>query len=176
MLVARIRDGDQAATAIIVERYAPLVERVAHGRLREPEDARDAAQEALARIVLGAATYRGEAAFAIWVQRVAVNACEDHARRILRRARTEVPAGAAVEAASDSGACARAMEASSDAPRLRATLATLSERQRRAIVLKDVLALRYEDVAEQMQLPVGTVKCHAHRGRKLLAARLRRPA
>jgi DNA-directed RNA polymerase specialized sigma24 family protein len=52
----------------------------------------------------------------------------------------------------------------------------LSHDQRRALVLKAVMDMRDEDVAEAMSLPVGTVKCHAHRGRKLIAARLRRSA
>jgi len=49
-------------------------------------------------------------------------------------------------------------------------MADLSEDQRRVMVMKDVLSLSYEEIAEAMEMPVGTVKCHAHRGR----ARMRR--
>jgi RNA polymerase sigma-70 factor (ECF subfamily) len=48
---------------------------------------------------------------------------------------------------------------------LRACMANLSEVQRRVLVMKDVLSLSYEQIAEAMDMPVGTVKCHAHRGR-----------
>ena len=49
-------------------------------------------------------------------------------------------------------------------------MADLSEEQRQVMVMKDVLSLSYEDIAEVLGMPVGTVKCHAHRGR----ARMRR--
>ena len=49
-------------------------------------------------------------------------------------------------------------------------MADLSEDQRRVMVMKDVLSLSYEEIAEALGMPVGTVKCHAHRGR----ARMRR--
>jgi RNA polymerase sigma-70 factor (ECF subfamily) len=180
VLVARVRDGDGASLDVLVARHEPLVVRLAAARLRDPEDAEDAKQEALARLVAGVRSYRGEAAFTTWLHRLVLNACEDHARRLARRRRSEVPDTPAVDADGAAGPGAAAVDeagvSAASLPALRASLATLSVGQRNAIVLKDVLELRYEDVADVMALPVGTVKCHAHRGRKLLAERLGRTA
>ncbi len=175
VLVARARGGDRQARDTLVERHAGAVERIAHARLNDPEEARDAAQEALGRVVEGLGSYRGEASFATWVHRVATNACTDHARRLARVRRSEIVDGAA--AAAGLAHASRPDPDPTDVDgALRDSLDLLSSNQRSALVLKAVMDMRDEDVAEAMSLPVGTVKCHAHRGRKLIAARLRRTA
>ncbi len=173
VLIARSRQGDAAALDALVARHLPLIERLARRRFRDPEDARDATQEALARFVKHLSTFRGESQFSTWLHRLVFNACVDHGRQVDRRRRAEVPDidGAGADAGAEDDGFGRA-----DRPELLVHLAALSLAQRRAIVLKDVLALRYEDVARVMDLPVGTVKCHAHRGRKRLAPHFRRPA
>ena len=175
VLVARARGGDRQARDVLVERHAGRVERIAHARLSDPEEARDAAQEALGRVVEQLGTFRGEASFTTWLHRVAANACTDHARRLARVRRSEIVDGAAA-AAGLAHACEPDPEPGGVDGALRDSLDLLSQDQRRALVLKAVMDMRDEDVAEAMSLPVGTVKCHAHRGRKLLAARLRRTA
>lgn len=175
VLAARARDGDTTARDVLVERHAGRVERIAHARLRDPEEARDAAQEALGRVVERLGSFRGDASFTTWVHRVAANACTDHARRVARVRRSEIV---------DSSAAAARLARTAQPVRepvgvdgdLRASLDLLSDDQRRALVLKAVMDMRDEDVAEALSLPVGTVKCHAHRGRKLIAARLGRSA
>jgi RNA polymerase sigma-70 factor (ECF subfamily) len=175
VLAARARGGDREARDVLVERHAGRVERIARARLSDPEEARDAAQEALGRVVEGLGSFRGEAAFATWVHRVAANACTDHARRLARVRRSEVVDGPAAAAglahAAEPDVEPRGVDAA-----LRDSLDLLTQPQRSALVLKAVMDMRDEDVANAMSLPVGTVKCHAHRGRKLLAARLRRTA
>ena len=164
------------ARDVLVERHAGGVERIAQARLSDPEEARDAAQEALGRIVEQLGTrIRGEASFATWLHRVATNACTDHARRLARVRRSEIVDGAAA-AAGLADACEPDPEPTGVDAALRDSLELLSQDQRSALVLKAVMDMRDEDVAEAMSLPVGTVKCHAHRGRKLIAARLRRTA
>ena len=172
VLAARARGGDRLSRDVLVERHAGLVERIAHARLSDPEEARDAAQEALGRVVAQLSSFRGEASFTTWLHRVATNACTDHARRVARVRRSEIVDGAAA-AAGLAGACEPDLEPGGVNATLRASLELLSQDQRSALVLKAVMDMRDEDVAEAMSLPVGTVKCHAHRGRKLLAARLR---
>jgi RNA polymerase sigma-70 factor (ECF subfamily) len=175
VLVARARAGDRLSRDVLVERHAGRVERIARARLSDPEEARDAAQEALGRVVEQLGSFRGEASFTTWLHRVAANACTDHARRLARVRRSEIVDGAAA-AAGLAGACGPVVEPGGFDATLRASLDLLSRNQRSALVLKAVMDMRDEDVAEAMSLPVGTVKCHAHRGRKLLAARLRQSA
>jgi RNA polymerase sigma-70 factor, ECF subfamily len=173
VLVARARDGDGAALDVLVARHEPAVSRLARRLVRDPEDARDAAQEALARLVTQLESFRGASSFATWAHRVAVNACLDHGRRVSRLRASEVIDGAAHE----HGSAPPPDEAKAAlSPALEESLAGLSDGQRGAVVLKDALSLPYDEVADLLALPIGTVKSHAHRGRRRLARSLRRTA
>src|SRR5882672_3595215 len=85
ILVKRAKDGDARALAALCERHAPRVEKLAHHLLRDPEDARDAAQESLAKLCDRVRQFRGESQFTTWLHRLVVNTCRDVAER--RRAR-----------------------------------------------------------------------------------------
>jgi RNA polymerase sigma-70 factor, ECF subfamily len=169
ILVRRAKDGDQRALAALCERHAPRVERLALHLLRDEEDARDAAQDSLAKVVSRIGQFRGEAAFGTWLHRLVVNTCKDVAQAKLAR-RTE-PLEADERVARD-GDPVGALAASETRRELGRCLAELPPAQARVIALKDVLDLRFEDVSALTGLPVGTAKCYAHRGRNGLRARL----
>jgi RNA polymerase sigma-70 factor (ECF subfamily) len=167
VLAVRAKDGDRLALEALVERHAPRVRRLTAYLLDDPQDAEDAAQEALAKVLTRIDQFRGEARFATWLHSLVTNTCRDLGER--QRRRRHQPLEAAPEQAAAGGphdlACQREQ---------RATLARgmdgLSDDQRHVMVMKDVLALSYEEIADALGMPVGTVKCHAHRGR----ARMRR--
>src|ERR671937_1032933 len=77
ILVKRAKDGDARALEVLCERHAPRVERLAAHLLRDPEDARDAAQEALAKLCVRVRQFRGDAQFSTWLHRLVVNTCRD---------------------------------------------------------------------------------------------------
>src|SRR3989442_14609046 len=81
ILVTRAKDGDREALAALCERHAPRVERLAAHLLSDPEDARDAAQEALAKLCVRIRQFRGESQFATWLHRLTINACRDVGNR-----------------------------------------------------------------------------------------------
>src|SRR5256712_1439174 len=81
ILVTRAKDGDREALAALCERHAPRVERLAAHLLSDPEDARDAAQEALAKLCVRIRQFRGEAQFTTWLHRLVVNTCRDISAR-----------------------------------------------------------------------------------------------
>src|SRR5690349_24630900 len=81
ILVKRAKDGDAKALAALVERHAPRAEKLAAHVLADPEDARDAAQEALAKLCVRLRQFRGDAAFTTWLHRLVVNTCRDVAER-----------------------------------------------------------------------------------------------
>src|SRR2546423_14423462 len=85
ILVKRAKDGDRKALETLCERHAPRVEKLAHHLLRDPEDARDAAQESLAKLCVRIRQFRGESQFTTWLHRLVVNTCRDVAER--KRAR-----------------------------------------------------------------------------------------
>jgi RNA polymerase sigma-70 factor (ECF subfamily) len=167
VLAVRAKDGDQTALRTLVERHATGVRRLAGYLLSDPQDAEDAAQEALAKLCTRIGQFRGEARFQTWLHSLVANTCRDLGER--QRRRRHQPLETAAEPAT--GEALQDMAEWRDERRhLAACMAILSEDQRRVIVMKDVLQLSYEEIAREMGMPVGTVKCHAHRGR----ARMRR--
>src|ERR1700750_2672639 len=89
ILVKRAKDGDTRALETLCERHAPRVGKLALHLLRDPEDARDASQDALAKLCTRIGQFRGEAQFTPWLHRLTVNACRDVANR--QRARVCEP-------------------------------------------------------------------------------------
>ena len=175
VLASRAKDGDPGAVDVLVNRHESRVRRLAQSLIADPDDAQDAAQEALARLVDRIGSYRGDAAFSTWLHRLTVNVCTDVGRRLSRRRRSEHPEQDDGVFEGEEGGHRSVHDlalARSLAPALRRALAALPDRQRTVVVLKDVLSYSYEEIAERLELPVGTVKSHAHRGRRLLAERL----
>jgi len=162
ILVKRAKDGDAKALAVLCERHAPRVDRLARHVLADPEDARDASQEALAKLCVKLGQFRGEAAFSTWLHRLTLNACRDVAlRRASRRHdHLEEDVRAATGPTPDQEA-----ELSDLRADLRDGLATLPEAQARVLVLKDALGFSFEEISAASGMPVGTAKCYAHRAR-----------
>lgn len=169
ILVKRAKDGDRRALAALCERHAPRVERVAAHVLRDPEDARDAAQDALAKLCVKLPQFRGESSFTTWLHRLTVNACRDVAQRQLAR-RCE-PLEEDRRPAQD-GDPAREAEKAELRTQLSACLAQISPAQAKVVVLKDAFDFSFEEIAGAEGMPVGTAKCYAHRARGGLRERL----
>ena len=169
ILVKRAKDGDPRALAALCERHAPRVEKLAQHLLRDPEDARDAAQESLAKLCVRIKQFRGESQFSTWLHRLVVNTCRDVANR--QRARACEPLRDDIRAATD-GDPARAADLSELRGELGAGLAELAPAQARVVAMKDALDFSFEEIAAATGMPVGTAKCYAHRGRNRLRDKL----
>jgi RNA polymerase sigma-70 factor, ECF subfamily len=169
ILVRRAKDGDPKALAALCERHAPAVERIARHFLHDPEDARDAAQEALAKLCVRIKQFRGESRFSTWLHRLVVNTCRDVAER--RRSRPWEPLDDELRAAPDADP-ARAAGLSELRAELCSSLAGIAPDQARVVVLKDALGFSFDEISAASGMPVGTAKCYAHRGRARLRARL----
>ena len=165
----RAKDGDARALETLCERHAPRVEKLAGHLLRDPEDARDAAQESLAKLCARIRQFRGESQFATWLHRLVANTCKDVAQR--QRARATEPLVDDRRVARD-GDPTRAAAMSELRAELCRSLADLSAEQAKVVVLKDVVGLSFEEISAASGMPVGTAKCYAHRGRNGLRARL----
>ena len=169
ILVRRAKDGDKRALAALCERHAPRVEKLAAHLLRDPEDARDAAQESLAKLVVRIPQFRGEAAFSTWLHRLVVNTCKDVAQaRVARRAE---PLVEDTRVARD-GDPVTALTAAETRRELGRCLAELPSAQATVVALKDAFDLGFAEISSATGLPVGTAKCYAHRGRNGLRERL----
>ena len=169
ILVTRAKAGDGLALETLCARHAPRVERLARHLLRDPEDARDAAQEALAKVCVRLPQFRGDAQFSTWLHRLVVNTCRDAAER--RSSRMHEPLEDDVHAGSAADPV-RAAGMSELRRELCDSLAEISPREAQVIVLKDAMGYSFEEIAEAAGMPVGTAKCHAHRGRARLREKL----
>lgn len=167
-LVAAYVAGDGAAFDRLVERYQRRVFGICFHYFADGADAEDAMQDAFVALLRRAGTFRGGAAFSTWMYRVAVNACNDLARKRARRPRI---AATDVATLGEELAVTDDVDEGLDAD-LAAALAGLDAATRTAIVLHDVHGLPYADVAARLDLPVGTVKSRIHRGHARLAEAL----
>ena len=169
ILVTRAKDGDAAALEALCTRHAPRVERLARHLLRDQEDARDAAQESLAKLCVRLRQFRGDSQFSTWLHRLVVNTCHDAADRKRSRVHEPLPEELGADVEHDPGRGIRMSELRRE---LCDSLANISPEQAQVIVLKDGYDFTFEEIAAAAGMPVGTAKCHAHRGRNRLRERL----
>ena len=167
ILVQRAKDGDTRALDALLTRHRPAVERLARRILRDAEDADDATQEALAKVCVRLKQFRGGAQFSTWLHRLTVNTCLDAVEH--RKARVHEPLGDGLASADDPAGAARNSELRRE---LCSALAGVSPQQAQVVLLKDALGYSFEEIAAAAGMPVGTAKCHAHRGRARLSERL----
>jgi len=171
ILVRRAKDGDKQALATLCERHAPRVERIAQHVLRDPEDARDAAQESLVKLVQRVGQFQGQSQFTTWLHRLVVNTCKDVAQARWAGERRTEPLLDDSRVAAD-GDPARALVASETRLELGRCLAELPAAQAQVVVLQDGYDVPFDEISATTGLPVGTAKCYAHRGRNGLRERL----
>jgi RNA polymerase sigma-70 factor, ECF subfamily len=163
-LVARAAAGDREAFGALVERYAGVARRVARAVLGNPEDADDAAQDAMLSALLKLDQYDRRRPFGPWLLRIVANAATDRRRRrTVRRAEPLDPGFVAGGPRPDTTAERRAL-----AERLREALAELPERRRMAVVLFDVEGYSHGEIAEILGIPEGTVRSEVFHARRRL--------
>ncbi|MEN3272158.1 MAG: polymerase sigma-70 factor, subfamily [Actinomycetota bacterium] len=169
-LVAAAQEGDRDALEHLLRRHHDRIRALARRLCGNDADAADATQEALLAVVRGLERFDGRAAFTTWLHRVATNACLDELRR---RARRPQPSpDEIVGRAVSIGDPAEAVSARIDVD---AALATLPIEFRAAVVLRDLCALDYAEIAEVLDIPPGTVRSRIARGRAAIAAHLGNP-
>src|SRR5581483_7291944 len=171
ILVRRSKDRDRLALAALCERHAPRVERIAQHVLHDPEDARDAAQESLVKLVQRVGQFNGNSQFTTWLHRLVVNTCKDVAQARWASQRRTQPLQEDTRVAVDADP-ARALAASETRRELGRRLAELPAAQARVVALKDGFDVPFEEISAVTGLPVGTAKCYAHRGRNGLREKL----
>ncbi len=161
-LVDRFRNGDRSAFDVLVSRHQRRVYNLAYRMLGRVEDARDAAQEAFLACYRHLGTFRGDSAFGTWLHRITINACYDSLRR---RPPDPSPLSEVVQPAPARDHADQAV-AAVDVQR---ALLRVPVEFRGALVLHDIQGLPYEEVAEALGVPIGTVRSRLHRGRLALA-------
>ncbi len=175
-LVTRAQAGDRGAMDDLLRRHYDRIYAVCRRITGHEADAADAAQNALIAIVRSLAGFDRRAAFSTWAYRIATNASLDELRRRHRRPAPvlDAPVGddTAIELTDDQAA--DVFDRFVDRTVLEAALTDVPEDYRIPVVLREVGDLDYQDIADQLQLPLGTVKSRIARGRSALAAAYQR--
>jgi RNA polymerase sigma-70 factor (ECF subfamily) len=175
-LAAAANAGDRGALEVLLARHLDRVHAICRRVTGHPEDALDATQEALIAVTRGLHRYDGRSLFTTWLYRVATNAALDELRRRKRRpepaelSEDRPPGGAA--SVGGSGSVESVVAARLDVD---AALAALGPEFRAAVVLRDLCDLDYAEIAEVLDVPIGTVRSRIARGRAAIADQLREP-
>jgi len=180
-LVERARQGDVDAFEALIVQYERKVYNLAYRLTGNPEDASDLAQEAFVRVYQSLGDFRGDSSFATWLYRIVANACRDELRRRQRQRTVSLEVtvenedGEMVRQYADEGEGPdQALERVELQRLVRETLATLDEDHRQILILRDFQDLSYQDIAELLNLSLGTVKSRINRARNALKEKLAR--
>jgi RNA polymerase sigma-70 factor (ECF subfamily) len=183
LLVARVKLGDVRAFEMLVVKYQRRVERLIGRMVRDADLVQDIAQETFIRAYRALPNFRGEAAFYTWLYRIAVNTAKkalgDMKRDLLVSEHSLKPSedgedSSRVENELTDGETPDAILASKEiAAAVNAAIEALSEDLRQAITLREIEGLSYEEIAELMDCPIGTVRSRIFRAREAIATRLR---
>lgn len=166
-LAIRAADGDVEAFRQLILAHSGLVYRVAL-RILGPQDAQDASQEAWVRVWRNIDKFRGDSAFSTWLYRITVNTCLSVRRKESRRAQREYSGEELPYLAEPSGGDADPETAAVRAQRreeIQAALEHVRAEHRAALVLRHMEGLSYAEISEVLEVPEGTAKGWASRGR-----------
>lgn len=172
-LIGRALAGEPAAFGELVLRYQDRLYNSLARVLGSAEDARDAAQEAFVQAFVKLETFRGSSAFYTWLYRIAHNTAMSHARRKRPTRSLDLDRDERGSEPIDGGPAPEArLEMSERAVEVQRALAELSIEYREVIVLREIDGCRYDEIAEILAVPVGTVRSRLFRARLELRDRL----
>jgi RNA polymerase sigma-70 factor (ECF subfamily) len=173
-LIARCQAKEPDAIALLVERYQRYVYRLAYSLTGNGADADDLAQDAMINVLKGIGNFKGRSSLTSWIYVVVLNTFRDAKRRASRRPATSLenqPGGAEQQPTPlwNEGDTLLRKEL---AQVLQNVLAQVPEDFRTVVTLYDILGFSYEEIANMLGLPMGTVKSRLHRGRAFMRERL----
>ena len=183
LLVERAAAGDTRAYELLVIKYQRRIERLIGRLVRDVDLVPDIAQETFLRAWRALPQFRGEAQFYTWLYRIAVNTAK---KSLLELKRDPVLTESALHTSDDDDETSRRenelisestpeseLAAREIAAAVNAAVEALPEDLRQAITLREIEGLSYEEIAEMMNCPIGTVRSRIFRAREAIAARLR---
>lgn len=179
-LVERVREGDKRAYGLLVEKYRRKIIRLLSRMVRDPDDLEDIAQETFIKAYRALPQFRGDAAFYTWLYRIAVNTAKNFlvARGKAMRTVSEQAVNDEDEpddrlVAQDIGTPESELLSKQVAIAVNEAVDSLPEELRQAITLREMEGMSYEEIAEYMACPIGTVRSRIFRAREAIASKLR---
>ncbi|HQV72262.1 MAG: RNA polymerase sigma factor RpoE [Xanthomonadales bacterium] len=178
-LVERVKNGDKRAFDLLVRKYQHKIVSVVTRYVSDWSEAQDVAQEAFIRAYRAMGAFRGDSAFYTWIYKIAINTAKNY---LVSRGRRPPIGDIAIEdAVQMDGASQLRDRATPERELLRqeieqtvfGAVEDLPEELRTAITLREVDGLSYEEIAEAMNCPIGTVRSRIFRAREAIDERLR---
>ncbi len=180
ILVERVRKGDKRAFELLMEKYRRKIGRLLARMVRDPEEVEDIAQETFIKAYRALPQFRGDAAFSTWLYRIAVNTAKNYLAARNRNMLTvsevsgeEEEGGDERYAVSDIDTPDAHLLSKQIAYAVNEAVEALPEELRTAITLREIEGMSYEDIANFMGCPIGTVRSRIFRAREAIAAKLR---
>ena len=182
MLVERTVAGDQKAYELLVIKYQRRIQRLIGRMVRDVDLVEDIAQETFIRAYRALAQFRGDAQFYTWLYRIAVNTAK---KALMELKRDPTVSENSFKSADDdetspleneltSSETPEALLASKEiAAMVTAAMEALPEELRQAITLREIEGLSYEEIAEAMSCPIGTVRSRIFRAREAISAKVK---
>lgn len=179
-LVERVQRGEKAAFDLLVSKYQRKIFRLLSRLIRDAAEVEDVAQEAFIKAYRALPNFRGDSAFYTWLYRIAINTAKNHLVSQGRRAPTTTEIEIEDAETFDDGEQLRdlntpdAMLVSKQVGQaVNRAIERLPDDLRTAIVLRELEGLSYEEIAETMNCPIGTVRSRIFRAREAIADELR---
>ncbi|HEX6321896.1 MAG TPA: RNA polymerase sigma factor RpoE [Burkholderiales bacterium] len=179
-LVARAQRGDKRAFELLVEKYQRKLARLLSRFIRDPAEVEDVTQEAFIKAYRALPAFRGDSAFYTWLYRIGINTAKNYLMAMGRRAPTSTEVEAEEAEGFEEGEQLRDINTPESvllsneiAKTVNATIESLPEELRRAIQMREIEGMSYEDIAQAMDCPIGTVRSRIFRAREAIAEQLR---
>jgi RNA polymerase sigma-70 factor (ECF subfamily) len=175
-IIQRCLQGDELAWNTIVQQYRRKVFNVAYKFVGRHEEAEDLTQDIFIKIFKSLGTFDRRANFQTWLISVSRNLCIDHYRSVRQERQAidhQIDPNELSPVAHEPGPIA-AIEQQDRVLLLREALAALPESLRKAVLMRDIQELTYQEIADKLHLPEGTVKSRINRGRTELARQIRK--
>lgn len=177
-LVERVQQGDKKAFDLLVMKYQQRISKLIARFVRNPADVPDVAQETFIKAYRALPNFRGDSAFYTWIYRIAINTAKNH---LVAMGRKSPPSSIDAQEAEDYGASdwlkeyatpEREMLADEIHVTVNKAVSELPADLREAITLREIEGLSYEDIAETMDCPIGTVRSRIFRAREAIDGKL----
>jgi RNA polymerase sigma-70 factor (ECF subfamily) len=179
-LVTRAQQGDQQAFNLLVVKYQRKLSRLLSRFIRDQAEVEDVTQEAFIKAYRALPAFRGDSAFYTWLYRIGINTAKNYLMAMGRRAPTSTEVGAEEAEGFEEGEQLRDINTPESvllsneiAETVNSTIEQLPEELRRAIQMREIEGMSYEDIAQAMDCPIGTVRSRIFRAREAIAERLR---